>query len=88
MNMKKFNLDPIQDKFNKKLEENGIEFATENKNHFLNPEEWFAKYYVEKGDDAIPERIINEITPEELTVLKEKYGTKKTAETKQLEIEF
>ncbi len=88
MNMEKFTLDPLQDKFNKKLENSGMEFATENKNRFLSPEEWFAKYYNEKGDDAIPERIINEINPEELASLKEKYGTKKPAEADQLEIDF
>jgi hypothetical protein len=65
-----------------------MEFATENKNRFLSTEEWFAKYYAEKGDEAIPERIINEISPEELASLKEKYGIKKPTETTQLEIDF
>jgi hypothetical protein len=86
--MKKFQQDPWQAEFNKKLEEGGTEFKQEGKNRLLTTEEWFAKYYQGQNDQELPAKIIEQTSPEELLAMKEKYGPKKQAVAEQTTLDL
>jgi hypothetical protein len=88
MNMEQPRQDPLQEKFTNKLKDGGVEFAQENKNRFLTPEEWFARYYQGQTDQELPARVIEETSPEELLALKEKYGSKDQPKAEQTTLDL
>jgi len=75
--------DPITTGLRKNMEERGMEFTTKNENRFMTHEEWFEKFYKDQPDEELPKRILDNITPEKLEELKNKYGNKLKAGEKQ-----
>ncbi len=81
MGIEKFNQDPLQQKFTKKLEDGGVEFSNlkkEGGNNFLSAQEWFERYYTGQDDNEIPKKLIQETSSEELKALKDKHRPQKT----------
>lgn len=66
-------IDPIQKKFEEKLEASGVEFGGGERNRLWTAEEWFENKYAGQDPSELPERIFKDVPAERIAELQEQY---------------
>ncbi|MDP3836728.1 MAG: hypothetical protein Q8Q67_01365 [bacterium] len=66
-------VDPIQKKFEEKLEASGVTFGGGERNRFVTDEEWFERNYNGQNPSELPGRIFKDVPAERIAELQEQY---------------